>query len=204
MFSVQIFTEIFVVGSLLMLAVSPLLWSLLPTGSRQAGITTSIRSVTNAPVMGAIIVVLVYSIGIAGNRLIDDLFDKWKIDPGSAIKTDFASQAAQAGWNVKSLKEAEFSLLQNEGPREWLDRHKSFVRVLRGGCFASALFILTMLAGLPSKRYTTAHFIAAFLLLAIFSTAYVRESQKYKEHVAAIYRVLHSESLSLRGIPLSR
>jgi hypothetical protein len=138
MFSVQIFAEILVVGALLALAVSPIILRLVSTKSTSQSFWIN-ASLKDTPLALAVVIILTYTIGIAGNRLIDDCFDLLSIDPGWSTKTDFANWAKATSSDVKSLKDAEFRLLKEEGPRLFLDRHKSFVRVLRAACFASAV-----------------------------------------------------------------
>ncbi len=96
---------------------------------------------------------------------------------------------------------------KSETARNYFERHKSFMRVLRGAAFASFLLLLMMAIyqlaqksmefyqletkskqPLPCPRYKTAHFITVLVLFLIFISAYRFEAQHYYNRVFDLYK----------------
>lgn len=187
MFGFDVFAEIMVVGGLLLLALTPLFVRLSPWASREGGFLPAVDYLKEGTGRYLIALFVAYALGIAGNRLIDDGLEVF-IDPGREHSNAYRDWAVNKPDRAKTLKLAEFVLKErSDAVANWLDRHKSFVRVLRGAAAATVLLLLTMLAYELSKpprpRYRRVHFLGALLLLLIFSLAYYLEASAYKKRV---------------------
>ncbi|MDM4766195.1 hypothetical protein [Pelomonas sp. SE-A7] len=190
----DLFAEILVIGGLLLLALSPLIVRLSPLARQGNGFIPAVDYLKEGSGRLAIVVLLSYALGVAGNRLIDDGLDLL-IKPGQAYSDAYKAWASQDSKRPPSLKHAEFLLRErSEATRAWFDRHKSFVRVLRGAAAACALLLLTMTAyecsKPPKPRYRPLHFFGAGLLLVIFANAYYLEAKSYSEKAYDLYRHL--------------
>ncbi len=194
---IDLFAEILVIGGLLLLALSPLIVRLSPL-SRQGGdsFIPAVDYLKEGSGRFAIVILLSYALGVAGNRLIDDGLDH-VCKPGQPHADAYEQWARTNAKHPPKLKHAEFLLRErSDATRTWFDRHKSFVRVLRGAAAASALLLLTMtvyrLSSPPKPRYRALHFLGAGLMLLIFAAAYYSEASAYSEKVSDLYRHLPS------------
>ena len=200
MLSLDVFTEILVVGLLVLLSVSPILIRLSPTAAKAEGLLPGITSLAGKSVGVFLALVLAYSLGIAANCLVENTFAALGIDPGSQYRTQFERWAKEKNDPVQELEIAEFFLItRSDALKAWSDRHRLYIRVLRAASFSLALLIITMLAYTVSKpqrpRYYPRHFLAAIILFIVFSFAYWLQSTNYKERVYDLYKGL-STSLS--------
>jgi hypothetical protein len=195
MFAIDSFIEIQVIGALLLLGASPFLLLIVPTFSRQQGAFAFLRRLNDKGAIAVLIVIAAFCVGIAGNRIIDDLLGASAYE-GEELHTPAYSAIVNGTSCPKSIKLAEFQVPRdNEYARGWLERHKSFMRVLRGAFSACLLFFVCMLAyrvgqwrrpGLLKPRYSVGHFAVTLLLFTFFFVAYVSESTHYYKRVCEL------------------
>src|SRR2546423_1439168 len=76
MFTLQIFAEILIVGLFLLFAISPLAIRWYPKYQKRDGLLPMFNDFTNRTAFAAMALIFAYSVGVVGNQLIDDLFDK--------------------------------------------------------------------------------------------------------------------------------
>jgi hypothetical protein len=232
MFSIDNFIEIQVVGFLLLLAISPLLNLSTVAFRTKPGFCPLFDTIPDKSAKAILLLVFAFSIGIAGNRLVDELFDTLGIEgreefeyqcpkekpdcprffqylcPENKIDCPEKYEYGYGKWwqeqkeknnnKLKKLKLAEYYVSDHsEMARRYFERHKSFMRVLRGAAFASFLLLLTMAVYqlarkskklLPCNRYKSAHFITVIVFLLIFSFAYRFEAQHYYNRVYDLYK----------------
>lgn len=199
MFSIESLIEIQIVGILLLIAISPLLNLLSPSLREQKGFCPFIENIPDKSAKAIIILIMAFIIGVAGNRLIDDFIaDVLYLEGREQHKKDESDFKKWAVQNKKlEIKLAEYYVSDNsQTAKNYFERHKILMRILRGAAFASFLMLLSMLIyqiSLSSKklalcsRYSSSHFIIVVALLAIFSFTYKLESEHYYDRVAELY-----------------
>jgi len=147
-----------------------------------------------------LILVIAFTIGVAGNRLIDDFIDEVIHKEGKeSFKEPYQNWALQNNSKEKTLKNAEFALANAkdaEYTRNYFERHKLFMRILRGAAAACVLLMLSMLIyqfvkvnkRMPAcnRRYSASHFILALMLFGIFAFAYRLESTHYYQRICEL------------------
>lgn len=192
MFAIKDFIEIQVIGFLLLLGVLPLIILFNPSLRNKDGFFAQLDEINDKPTKAVLLIVLAFSLGVAANRIFDDVLDPIGIDPGSQYKAVLESWAESNKPNVKSLKMAELALSErSEVERGWLERHKLFDRIDRGAAISFILLLVSMAVYEATKkcfritkpRYYLRHFVVTFLLASVFFLAYWLESSSYKEHV---------------------
>ena len=198
MFEIDNFIEIQVIGALLLLAFSPILFLATPAFNRQQGAFPFLRQMNDKGARAVLILVAAFCIGIAGNRLIDDSLDKFGIEGEEHYTEAYRSitQGIPGTPQPRSIKLAEFYVAdENEYARGWLERHKSFMRVLRGMSFSCLLFLACMLVYRVAQRwqpkslkprYSVVHFALALFLFLVFLGAYISESTHYYRRVCEL------------------
>ncbi len=80
MFSIDNFIEIQVVGFLLLLAISPILNLSMPSYRTTPHFYPLFENISEKSAKAVLLMVFAFSVGIAGNRLIDELFDTLAIE----------------------------------------------------------------------------------------------------------------------------
>lgn len=186
MFSIDNFLEIQVVGFLMLLAISPAL-NLSTTFRTRRGFCPLFDNIKTESAKAILLLIFAFSVGIASNRLVDELFDtlnvegreeyqyknpvatrslrecfKVVIQPSRELQFERPSVNANCigkyggkfnewllGKNdptkLETIKLAEYYVSDHsETARDYFERHKSFMRVLRGAACASLLLLLTM------------------------------------------------------------
>lgn len=197
-----IFVEILIVGLFLLLAISPVLFAMWP------GLRLQWTSEGNSGVRSEILVIvllLVYPLGVLGNRfsddgfevLIDDTFLELKYLRGEWTKRELQEKLSDRGQIYADLERSEIykvmeaRLLQEDGAvRAWLERHKSFVRMLRGAAFSALLFFLCvsvykLIPGLPHRYPWKLNLLILVIFLAMF-IAWRLETYGYQERVVVL------------------
>lgn len=195
MFGFDVFAEVMVVGGLLLLALTPIFVRLSPWASKRGDFLPAVDYLKEGTGRYIIALFVAYALGVAGNRLGDDLLDAMRLDPGSEYKQLYRDWAKSYPLKPPELKYAEFWLRErSEATAGWFDRHKSFVRILRGAAVACALLLLTMLvyrlSRPPTPRYTRIHFASTTVLLLLFLSAYYLETAGYQKRVYELSRYL--------------
>jgi hypothetical protein len=195
MFKIDSFIEIQVIGALLLLAFSPGFILLVPAFGRQHGPFKFLGSITEKGARAIVILIAAFCIGIAGNRLIDDSLGSLDIEGQEPYEKSY-SELTQGTSSPKSVKLAEFQVAgANEYAQGWLERHKSFMRVLRGASVSCLIFLLCMSIyrvwqwrwpRLVEPRYSPGNFLLASLLFLVFASAYRSESTHYYRRVCEL------------------
>ncbi|HUL95888.1 MAG TPA: hypothetical protein VLT89_07745 [Usitatibacter sp.] len=170
--STELFVEILISGILYTFAISPILILMSPAADRTPGILPGLLTWHDWKPWVILAVAIVYAIGVGGNRLVEELY--------SAIACAFG---------VKSEKAAEWALrIDSEIARGWVERHKTYIKILRAASFSSLLFLICMNVYRhysPKRqqphRYERRHRVAALALFAFFSVALVAESWHYRD-----------------------
>jgi hypothetical protein len=108
MFAFDVFAEVMVVGGLLLLSLSPL-FVRLSSWAKKEGFVPAVDYLKEGTGRFAIALLVAYTLGVAGNRLVDDGLDQI-IDPGSEYKTAYKTWAAERPTQPQSIKVAEFWL----------------------------------------------------------------------------------------------
>jgi hypothetical protein len=195
MFEIDNFIEIQVVGVLLLLGASPIFLLMDPAFSRQQGAFSFLHKINSKGALAIFVLVAAFCTGIAGNRLIDDSLGRLEME-GEEHYSESYSAIVKGRALPGSIKLAEFTVADNnEYARGWLERHKSFMRVLRGASFACLLFLVCMLVYRLGQwrrpeslkpRYSVGHFAVTLFFFSLFLGAYISESTHYYQRVCEL------------------
>jgi hypothetical protein len=216
MISIENYLEIQIVGILLLLALTPLLNIFVPSkvvnDARFCPMLADLGGSNSVKFI--LVLVIAFVIGAAGNRLIDDFIDDMLGIEGKEKYAQDYKAWAEKNYNTsstannnqltannnpppKTLKVAEFELGNKkdaEMNRNYFERHKFLMRILRGTAFSALLFMISVIAycllsaklNLCETRYTGVHYWTAFLVLILFSAAYRLESTHYYKRVCEL------------------
>ena len=187
MFSIQEFFEIQIVGLLTLIALSPIRNIASRRLHHIPGLFPGLSTYHDRSAAAIGILALALVAGVMTSRLGDDLL----LDPiGIEGKEQFAQTFAIArgcrSGKVErgrdcSLKVAEFRLAgDNDYAASYFNRHKSFMRLLRGAAILAPLYLLTMITydvlrrrwnGAIVARYARGYyvFVAIFALLSLLA-----------------------------------
>src|SRR2546423_1375569 len=145
MFSLTFFTEILVVGVLLILGLSPI-WTVLLKMLNAEERFDVLKKLEEKSALILIVFILAYATGVLGNRLVDQILpddgDKTSQQAIMSLAQSRRSAQQSSGVNVTciqgeesdeecskvvvtALKERDASIA------EWFERHKSYIRVQR-------------------------------------------------------------------------
>ncbi len=191
----EFFTEIMVVGFLFSLAIVPALKlrtidSLVPADYGWIA--------QNKPTLAAIAVVLIYVAGVAGNRISSGVFNLIPGEPETSINKSYREWAHGRTDTPARLKLAEFKVRErSEGMGQWSERHRSYIRILRGLTTASLIFMLVIAYRrfMRDPAYSW-RVIAAALFVTLFSYAiYFKEAQAYWRLIAQLSGMPAEENL---------
>jgi hypothetical protein len=181
--SLQLFSEILVVGALLALAVLPLLRRLFPSFDPRA-----------LPASGPVLlmgVALTYALGIAGNRLSEASLAGW-FEPGAKYRAELAAWGREdPARRPTKWMNAELLVQERSAPMAaWIERHRSYERILRGASLAAALLLASMaaaraLARRGERSYGVWHFAGGFALLALFLFAFASQDRLIRFRVSS-------------------
>jgi hypothetical protein len=164
----EIFVEIFFSGLLFTFAVSPVLILLSPARDKPGLIPGIVEWHEWRPWI-ILALVLVYAVGIAGNRLAEELYALIGLDVNRGLKL--------AEWQIR---------IHDETMRDWVERHKSYMKILRAGSLSCILFLICMpiyrwRAQKQRDRYTWKHYAGAVVMLALFGSALLLERGHYEK-----------------------
>ncbi|HEU4429641.1 MAG TPA: hypothetical protein VFT98_12850 [Myxococcota bacterium] len=193
--SLQLFSEILVVGALLALGMQPLLRRLFPSFDLRA-----------LPASGPVLlmgIALIYALGIAGNRLSEAALAGW-FEPGARYRAELAEWGREdparrpTSWMNAELRVQERSARM----AAWIERHRSYERILRGASLASALLLASMaaahvLARRGERSYGAWHFVGGCALLALFLYAFASQDRLIRFRVSSYLM----ESVRIDGAP---
>lgn len=177
----EIFVEIFVVGVLLVFGVSPILICFSPSARQRQGLLPIGDWKDWKPGL-LLTVALLYSVGIAGNRLVERLYSRLQVGGIDATMDSDKMELA--------VRE------HSEMARDWVERHKTYLKVLRAASFSSLLFLLSMpVYSIFNKRrtdvprYGPKHYMAAILLGILFFCAFVSETHHYRRLLSDYHQI---------------
>jgi len=183
----QLFVEIFVVGVLLVSAFSPIIIAYSPRAMARKGVLPIGDLIELKPVVLLLAVALLYSVGIAGNRLLERAY------------TCLPVGSVDEGMYSDELPVRDHS----EIAREWVERHKTYLKVSRAASFSSLAFLGSMLwyqyyyivwgSGRRyshRRRYTRKHYVVALLFGFICSLAYLSEGAHYRKHLSEYHQLI--------------
>jgi hypothetical protein len=187
----DLFVEMLVAGVLFVLALSPLLIWLLPSSWHSHGLLPGSDRWNHPLYWVVLFVALSYPVGIAGNRLAQNLYTCTGIDP------------------LPRVNGVEMAVRdQSEQGRDYVERHKTYLKVTRAASCASVLFILTMTlynAFGPRdirKPYSLRHFVAVLAFGLPCLIAFRVESVHYwKQLVVYNQRLEKPGSVSAKDEP---
>ena len=207
MFSLQIFTELLIVGSFLILGILPLLMLV----NKQEGGGSEFWPLTgdfNSKVKIVVVLLLAYAAGAAGNRLVDDFWEDFiGIEPdrhyGALLKADLARPAAPevmqprivCGEFVQDNDCLKVALMvvreRSDATRDWLDSRRAYIRLMRSAALASILFVLSVgiykLRRRRSQRFKVSHVLLAAIFMGLLSFAHWEAENKYWKRVYELY-----------------
>lgn len=200
MFSLDLFLEIQIVGMLVLFAVSPIFIRFIPALNKKEGFFAGLDRAGDKAALSIAMLVLSFVIGVSCNLMLTALFNSSHLIPGDEYSKDFAARAERNSQRIKSQDGVELTLgSKSEAIRSWIDRHKYYIRILRGAVFASLLFLLSMafyrLSRPAVPRYSKFHFITTLLLLVLFFYTYWAETMNYKRSVFELYDELYETPL---------
>ena len=171
-----IIVEILIVGIVLIIAISPSFYLFREKSKTEARATIPILDLLTAKKeILVLLVLLIYPLGIIGNRLSDDITeviydipvikyvkmkflqsDKWNKD---TLYKAYKTHNTETEYEEKEIyKIAEFKILHSKsGTNLWFERHKSFIRILRAVSSFSLIMIIMMgiqnLRKNPAEKY---------------------------------------------------
>lgn len=174
-------------------------------GRRQASQQRWFGWSEDSHVRAGALVVIAFALGVMGNRLVDDLFGDLHVEGREAIAISDSDTLFRAtdssSWKLGNhrylvdkvprtkvkLKRDEYSEKENTPMIAYSERHRSFMRVLRGSAVAACLFLVlaTIRIGIDTRGrtnsapYTARDILAAGALMLLFTWAYFSESQHY-------------------------
>ncbi len=207
-----------------MIAVSPICIGWNKKLRKGDGVFPGLAGLTKSKLLIVLIIVLVYSLGILGNVLIDDLYSDGIMENGPFEKLIKLQFLRSDRWNKSTLKDViktrdpelynaiethkpelykvskkseiykvvEFRLMEKSpAVRAWLERHKSFIRVLRAGSFSTLLFLICiwLYKKMPDckPRYTWRFNIIILFLFVLFHVGWRLETYSYQERVVLLF-----------------
>jgi hypothetical protein len=184
----ELFVEIFIAGALLVFGVSPIIICLSSRAKQHDGLLAGMETWGEwNPAALILAVALMYAVGVGGNRLLQNLYDLTCIE--RRTDPDPVELAVRD---------------HSEVARDWIERHKTYHKVLRAASFSSFLFLVSM--GLyrisaqhdVHQRYHRRHYAAAIVLGAFFFLALVTETRHYQNNLQ-VYWMIVQQSESKRA-----
>jgi multisubunit Na+/H+ antiporter MnhF subunit len=195
--STEVFAEILLAGVMLLFAVSPIMIRFLDRDDVPGLLALKPSDQASKSWIVAILLLgLAYSFGIAGYRVVGDVFARLCWQPDAEAAANFKAWKPQ-GFKPEKLGALEFYLRDHSaGADEWVDRHKSYEKVLRTASFASVLLLFAMafyrISRRPTqlKRYEALHFSVTILLAILFLYATWSEAKRFADSSLIFYKVV--------------
>jgi hypothetical protein len=176
----ELFVEIVVVGILYTFAVSSILIACAPDARRREGVLAGFNEWAHAKHVIVVAIAFVYAIGIAGNRIGWEIFKIVKID------------------TITDPNRVEIAVRDHgEIARDFVERHKTYLKVLRAASLSSVLYFLSMLLYRASiqehQRYYLRHYIGALVLCLVFSADFYLENEHYSGMLEQYFKLVQSQ-----------
>jgi hypothetical protein len=216
--STELFVEILIAGTLFAVGLAPIIALLVAGGTNPFGKSPAhghghghgghaaddewkhLRQL----MVAAVAVALVYSLGVAGNRVVEVLYNKAHIafeeppdkDSGVTVpdKQAIGKFYAMLDREVRSRDDLH---------RDWIERHKSYRKILRAGSASSLIFLcstvfyflyhLIVLRDCRMFANWRSYCAISIVLLVFFTLAYLSEDAHYKRDLVAYHSDFQKE-----------
>ena len=207
--SSELFVEILVAGALFALGFSPLIALLAEDVIVHARDGTPPSEQSHEPkewkhlrglMIATVAIAVIYAVGVAGNRVVEILYNQLHIAYSKAPNKTASNQRDTYQSIIKGYGEFEREA-RNAGDRyrDWVERHKTYRKVLRAASASSVMFAVSTLlyAGARRKSYLGRNvipFCSIAIVLALFFTfAYLAEDEHFKQNLAEIHSDLQKK-----------
>jgi hypothetical protein len=213
MFSLTFFTEILVVGILLLLGLSPIGLILLKILKVEVRIDI-VHKLEERSALIFVVLAVAYALGVLGNRLIDQILP----DDGDRTSQHRIMSLVQARMSLKEVSSVNITCVPGEDSDAdclkvvvaaltehnasiggWFERHKSYIRVERAAAISFGLFALCVGVywvaekynqSLTKGRYRAWHAGLALFLGMLFFLGYWYENRSYGKAAFLLYKRL--------------
>jgi hypothetical protein len=202
--STELFVEILIAGALFALGLSPLVALVTEEFVRAAH--PAVPAESHGPerfldarewkdlrkwMIAVAAVAVIYALGVAGNRIVEVTYKIMHIGYPELSVGRTGIKAANQELITKGYAALERDV-RNRGEtyRDWVERHKSYRKILRAGSASSVMFVISTLvyAGARRKSYLARNVIpccsVAFILALFFTFAYLLEDEHFKRDLA--------------------
>jgi hypothetical protein len=232
--STELFVEILVAGTLFAVGLAPIIALLVADGPNPFAKPPARRHGAHAaaPEAGdewkhlrqlmaaAVAVAFVYSLGVAGNRVVEVLYDETPIgydkpppEKAAPAKSPTSPKSADSKPDPYATHDryTEFEReIRHHGEtyRDWVERHKTYRKILRAASASSLLFLVSTLiyylyhviAQREPRLFANAgrYCLVAIVLFAFFTIAFRTEDKHYKLDLAKY----HADFLKDRPPPM--
>jgi hypothetical protein len=228
MFSLQIFTELLIVGLFLILGIAPLL---LLVNERAGGRSEfwPLSDSYSSKIKIVIVLILAYAAGAAGNRLVDDFWEdlikigtekgyEARLQADLKLQPDLKPSPQPDGKQPRiicqgfiaekgdCLKVAQMVLRErNEATRDWLDNRRAYIRLMRAASISAILFVLSLgvykLKKRDSERFKLSHLAVAVIFMVLLTVGHWTADYKYWKRVYELYMAMPPPVLEVNGHP---
>ena len=205
--STELFVEILIAGTLFAVGVSPLVALLIEDAMPRFK-----KAVPHAPgghgvkppeleawtdlrpwMIGVVAVAFVYTLGVAGNRVVEVLYIETHIADETAPRAT-SGIVVNNGESIDKVYAKLEREVRNHGEtyRDWVERHKSYRKILRAGSASSLMFFVSALIYLlfheivPRERPPFAkvrYCVIAIAFFGFFTRAYLMEDKHFKRYL---------------------
>ncbi|HWQ68376.1 MAG TPA: hypothetical protein VN494_00245 [Patescibacteria group bacterium] len=193
MLGLEFFTEIMVVGFLFSAAIVPVF----APRSISAFVPDDYAWITKSkPALAAVAVILVYTVGVAGNRISSGVFNLIPGESEEAISREYKQWAVSRPEMPSRLKLAEFKVrTQSDGMALWSERRRSYIRILRGLTTSLLVHLIAVTYRCVRRRGKYSWASISGVLIAILASygIYFGEARSYWRLIAQLSRMLSSE-----------
>jgi hypothetical protein len=190
----ELFIEVLIAGILFAFGISPVLIYFSKASNEEAGLLPASIMQSDWKLWILVMIALIYSFGIAGNRLTEQLY---KFAGKAARQT--SAQLIQCVPPDNQYRRMELIVRDHsEVARDWVERHKTYIKILRAASGSSVLFLLSMgfYRGLRNvrrerlARYGWKHFSVTAFLCVFFFTALWTEAEHYHQELIGYCKVI--------------
>lgn len=203
--STELFVEILLAGVLFVIGFSPFLLLSFPDYEAKSD-PLRVFGGRESWLSWLIVVAIVYPVGIAGNRLAEIAFERpWVVQVGTSIigpSVCLGSEAADAGAvKMRDTGEAEIIVRRAGAAAQfWVERHKTYRKLLRAGAVSSAIFVIGLGAYRLFRPYSClflrGHCVVAVVFFFLFMAAGYGENCHYYRGLERFRNALHEGAVS--------
>jgi hypothetical protein len=182
----EFFTEIMVVGFLFSAAIVPVFAS----RSISEVVLKDYNWITkHKAALAAVAIILVYTVGVAGNRISSIIFKQIPGEAEEATRGQYRKWAVSHPEVPSRLKLAEFKVReQSERMALWSDRHRSYIRILRGLTTSLLIYLVSVTYRCVRRtgQYTWKWIAGALIAMFASYGIYYAEAQSYWRLIAQL------------------